>query len=175
MDVTDSDADDPDIRVMKVLLRASRPLHGDMSAFDPNAYGVTILPENVQENLVGLLNRLVREETAYLDGKGIYVIENQTLMEVEFRLETALKQADARATASAEKAAHNGAAAFAESEYRRTRGAGAIWRPRKRSALERYLSPPLPPSWSETGENSVAPHSDAANTYADHEGTREIA
>ena len=84
MDVTDSDADDPDIRVMKVLLRASRPLHGDMSAFDPNAYGVTILPENVRENLVGLLNRLVREETAYLDGKGIYVIENQTLMEVEF-------------------------------------------------------------------------------------------
>ena len=175
MDVTDSDADDPDIRVMKVLLRASRPLHGDMSAFDPNAYGVTILPENVRENLVGLLNRLVREETAYLDGKGIYVIENQTLMEVEFRLEAALKQANARAKASAEKAAHNGAASFAESEYRRTRGAGAIWRPRKRSALERYLLPPLPPSWSETGENSVAPHSDAANTYADHEGTREIA
>ena len=113
MDVTDSDVDDPDIRVMKVLLRASRPLHGDMSAFDPNAYGVTILPENVRENLVGLLNRLVREETAYLDGKGIYVIENQTLMEVESRLETALKQADARAKASAEKAAHNGAAAFA--------------------------------------------------------------
>lgn len=175
MDVTDSDANDSDIRVMKVLLRASRPLHGDMSAFDPNAYGVTTLPENVRENLIGLLNRLVREETAYLDGKGIYVLENQTLMEVESRLETALKQADARATASAERAARNDAAAFSESEYRRTLGAGAVWRPRKRSALERYLSPPLPPSWSETGENSGAPHSDAANTYADHEGTGEIA
>jgi hypothetical protein len=141
MDVTDGEEDDPDIRVMKALLRASRPLHGDMSAFDPNAESVRDLPENVRENLVGLLNRLVREETAYLDGKGIYVIENRTLIEVESRLETALKRAAARAMANAEKAARSDAFAFGGSEYRRRRDFDAMSRPRRRSALERYLSP----------------------------------
>lgn len=174
MDMTDSEEDDPDIRVMKVLLRASRPLHGDMSAFDPNAYGVTNLPENVRENLIGLLNRLVREETAYLDGKGVYIIENKTLMEVEARLETALKEAALRAAVNAERAARDGAAAFAE-EYRRMRGGGSIWRTRRRSALERYLSPAPALLRPENGDGSSALHSDAGAAAADREGMRESA
>lgn len=175
MDVTDSEDEDSDIRVMKALLRASRPLHGDMSAFDPDADSVRNLPELVRENLVGLLNRLVREETAYLDAKGIYVLENRTLMEVETRLEAALKLASARASANAEKAARKGALAFAESEYRRKWDKGALSRPRRRAALERYLAPPVAPSATRLDSDSVATPSNGPELPGENDGARVIA
>lgn len=96
MDVADDEKDDPDMRMMKTLLRMSRPLHGDMSAFDVGAAGVQELPEHVRANLAGLLNRLVRERIAYIDRRGVYVLDNRTLASVEVRLAAAVERAKAR-------------------------------------------------------------------------------
>ena len=83
LDVADGDADDSDVRVMKALLRLSRPLPGERSAFDGGSSGVAELPVDARSNLIGLLNRLVREGVAHLDRKGVYLLDNRTLAEVE--------------------------------------------------------------------------------------------
>lgn len=164
MDLADSDADDADVRLMKALLRVSRPLHGDMSAFDPSVSSVASLPENIRDNLVGLLNRLVREEIAYIDRKGVYILDNRTLVEVETRLAAALKRAGARAFARRDAASPIEAAI----QDRATGG----WR-RRRSALDRYLSLRFPgPSSPADAENADAAETLAGDAYAD--GLREF-
>jgi hypothetical protein len=148
LDVADGDNDDSDVRVMKALLRLSRPLPGERSAFDGGSSGVAELPVDARSNLIGLLNRLVRDGVAQLDRKGVYILDNGTLAEVETRLAQALKRASRGGAASArmealaaELAAQDGA-----------RG----WR-RRRSALDRYLMPRFPaPAEEESGEDARA-------------------
>jgi len=96
MDVVDDDKDDPDVRMMKALLRLSRPLSGDCSAFDTTAPQVADLPDHVRSNLVALLNRLVRERIAYLDRRGAHVLDNRTLASVEARLAAAIERSRMR-------------------------------------------------------------------------------
>lgn len=132
MDLADSEEDEPEVRLMKALLRVSRPLHGDMSAFDPKVSSVASLPETIRDNLTGLLNRLVREEIAHIDRNDVYILDNRTLAEVETRLALALKRAGARALRRA--------ASPIEADMRGQVGAGGVWR-RGRSALDRYLTP----------------------------------
>ena len=71
-DLTDSEADPVETRAMKAVMRAARPVHGDMSEIDPEAATFALLPLNVRENLTALLNRLVRDEIAHVDRKGYY-------------------------------------------------------------------------------------------------------
>lgn len=168
MDVTDNEADDAGVRVMKTLLRASRPLHGDMSAFDANVSSVANLPEDVRDNLIGLLNRLVRERIAYIDRKGSYILDNRTLMEIEARLGMLLKRAGARALSKGVADARS-LAPFFESENQDRHDAGSVGRRRRRSALDRYLSP-RSPSLGERAD--IVPPPGAADAYED--GMREF-
>lgn len=145
MDLTDYSTDDPDVRLMKALLRVARPLHGDMSAFDAGAASVASLPEQIHDNIVGLLNRLVREEIAHIDRKGVYILDNRTLAEVETRLVVALKRAGARASLRPEVVAIE-----ADIQSR----LGGAWR-RRRSALDRYLKPIFPDPSARGGDEST--------------------
>jgi hypothetical protein len=129
MDVADDDEEEADIRVMKALLRLSRPIHGDMSAFDANAVEIKAFPINVQANLVGLLNRLVRERIAYIDRRGAYMLDNRTLAGVEVRLAAAVVRANAR----------RDDLALLEAEGHMKRDVNGV-RLRGRSALRNYLS-----------------------------------
>lgn len=170
MDLADSDEDEPDVRLMKALLRVSRPLHGDMSAFDPSVSSVANLPENIRDNLIGLLNRLVREEIAYIDRKGVYILDNRTLAEVETRLAIASRRAGTRASRGL--AASGRAASSIEAELQ-DKATGA-WR-RRRSALDRYLSPRFPdPSSRADAENAGAGTPDEGDAYMDRDGLREF-
>jgi Skp family chaperone for outer membrane proteins len=150
MDLADSEHDEADVRLMKALLRVSRPLHGDMSAFDADAPSVAALPENVRDNLVGLLNRLVREEIAHIDRKGHYILDNRTLAEVETRLAAALKRAGARASTRREIAWTPEALVQDQSKDR------GVWR-RRRSILDRYLSPRYAEPLSQDEADAAAP------------------
>lgn len=145
LNVADGESDDPDVRVMKALLRLSRPLHGDRSAFDAGVNGVADLPENVKSNLIGLLNRLVREKIAQLDRKGIYILDNRTLAEIETRLTLALKRASRGGAARSDVVA----AELAMQDN----AAHGFWR-RRRSALDRYLSPRFSAPSSEAEEEN---------------------
>ena len=132
LDLVDSDADESEIRVMKTLLRGSRPLYGATSAFDSIA-STANLPENVKDNLLGLLHRLVRQGSAYVDRKGGYVIDDQALIESETRLEALLKRKRARAALMG--LTHDDARLMLEPQD------GAPRPRRGLGALERYLSP----------------------------------
>lgn len=132
LDVADRESDDCDVRVMKALLRLSRPLPGGRSAFDTHADEIATMPVEVRSNLVGLLNRLVREQIAHLDRKGVHILDNRTLAEVEARLAVALKRASRGAAAARMDAL---AAELAAAD-----GAQSGWK-RRRSALDRYLLP----------------------------------
>lgn len=149
LDVADDDGDDSDVRVMKALLRMSHPLHGGRSAFDGRADGVAALPVDVRSNLIGLLNRLVREGAAHLDRRGVYSLDNRTLSEVESRLAVALKRASRGGAAAARMEAL--AAELASQE-----GVRGGWR-RRRSALDRYLQPRLSPAPVEEDEAEAEP------------------
>ena len=126
------EADESEIRVMKTLLRGSRPLYGATSAFDSIA-STANLPENVKDNLLGLLHRLVRQGSAYVDRKGGYVIDDQALIESETRLEALLKRKRARAALMG--LTHDDARLMLEPQD------GAPRPRRGLGALERYLSP----------------------------------
>ncbi|HMK91212.1 MAG TPA: hypothetical protein VK446_16470, partial [Methylocystis sp.] len=135
LDLTDSEADERDTRVLKTLLRGSVPIHGAMSAFDPRVH-VAPLPEDVKENLFGLLNRLVRRGLAYVDRRGVYVLDDESLVETEGRLEAALKRQRLRAS-TADALGRRAELALWEDE-----GAGRANGPRRGfGGLERYLSP----------------------------------
>jgi len=153
MDLTDTEEDDCDTRIVKTLLRCAKPFHGGTSSFDARA-AERDLPETVTDNLNGLLNRLVRHGIAYVDRKGVYVMDDESLIEAETRLEALLKRQRVRmSTVGALGGSRAGALWGGEppdgAGPRRTRGFGG---------LERYLSPRfLPPT---------EPLSDGARTIA---------
>ena len=91
MDLTDGEAEATEMRAMKALMRVARPVHGDMSEIDPDAPTIAVLPISVRENLVAMLNRLVRDEIAHVDRKGFYVVDNVTISQIESRLFVGLR------------------------------------------------------------------------------------
>ena len=134
IDLSDDEEQPVDIRAMKAVLRAARPVHGDMSEIDPDAEAMSALPPNVHDNIVAILNRLVRDEIAHVDRKGAYLVDNVTVGQIEARLFAALKPRSARALHySADGGVVSGPRAYYSD-------AGAANLPRRRSgALERYL------------------------------------
>ncbi|WP_159731334.1 hypothetical protein [Methylosinus sp. Ce-a6] len=146
LDVADSDGEAADLRLMKALLRLSRPRPGGRSAFD--AAEIADLPIDVRSNIIGLLNRLVREGIASLDRKGVYLLDNRTLVEVEAKLSHALKRAS-RGSVAAE------VAALTAELGARDGSARGFWR-RRRSALDRYLTPRAAPPVEAESEEAAA-------------------
>lgn len=138
MDLTDNDGEDWDTRVLKALLRRARPYHGAMSLLDVHVPEIEALPDEVRDNLSGLLNRLVRAGHAYVDRKGEYILDDRTLIEAEARLEAALKRQRLLAATVGAPGRFSALSGFAED------GDG-VWR-RGRGALARYIlpSPPAP-------------------------------
>jgi len=145
MDVTDNDEDDWDVRVLKTLLRLSRPFHGAMSTFDSRDATIADLPGEVRDNLMGLLNRLVRAGTAYADRKGVYTLDDRALLEAETRLEAASKRKRLRTAASSALGARDDLLRFGEGDT------GAGWR-RGRNALQQYLTPRFLAAAAQEGE-----------------------
>ena len=134
-DLTDSEADPVEARAMKAVMRAAKPVHGDMSEIDPEAATLALLPLNVRENLTALLNRLVRDEIAHVDRKGYYLVDNITISQIEQRLAAAMRMRWGRGPR------FGGADAGADgpkSYYGDPTGEPA--RRRRPSALERYLT-----------------------------------
>jgi hypothetical protein len=143
MDLTDGEAEPVETRAMKALMRAARPVHGDMSEIDPDTPTIAVLPINVRENLIALLNRLVRDEIAHVDRKGFYVVDNITVSQVESRLYASMRpRALARALRAAGERGLEGADG-PKNYYGDL--AGEVKRRRRPSALERYLIPEAAP------------------------------
>jgi hypothetical protein len=136
MDLTDDEDEPVELRAMKAMLRVARPLHGDMSEIDPRAPALQTLEPNVRDNLVAILNRLVRDEIAHVDRKGNYVVDNLTVTQVESRLFAALKPRALRAA----RYALEGAAAGGGPRAYYGDPVLANARRRRPTALERYLS-----------------------------------
>ncbi|PPD45140.1 MAG: hypothetical protein CTY15_04980 [Methylocystis sp.] len=151
VDLTDDEDEPVEMRAMKAMLRMARPVHGDMSEIDLDAAAIVDLPGNVRDNLVAILNRLVRDEIAHVDRKGHYMVDNVTISQVESRLFAALKPRALRAARYALEgsAAGGGPRAY----YADTVLANA--RRRRPSALERYLTPEAGPAESGAGPASV--------------------
>ena len=138
MDVTDNEEDDWDTRVLKALLRRAKPYHGAMSLLDVHVPEIEALPDEVRDNLLGLLNRLVRAGHAYVDRKGEYILDDRTLIEAESRLEAALKRQRLLAATVGAPGRFSALSGFAEDS-------DGVWR-RGRGALARYILPsPLTP------------------------------
>ncbi len=137
LDLTDGETDPVEARAMKALLRAARPVHGDMSEIDPDAPTIAALPTNVRENLVAMLNRLVRDEIAHVDRKGFYVVDNVTVAQIETRLAAALRPRWGARLRAAGLDGRDAPADGPKSYY----GDGDAKRRRRPSALERYLTP----------------------------------
>jgi hypothetical protein len=134
IDLSDDEDQPVDVRAMKAILRAARPVHGDMSEIAPEAEAISSLPPNVHDNIVAILNRLVRDEIAHVDRKGAYLVDNVTVAQIESRLFAALKPRAARALHYAADGAASGPRAYYSD-------VGAANLPRRRSgALERYLT-----------------------------------
>ncbi len=150
MDLTDEEREPVEIRAMKAMLRIARPMHGDMSEIDPNAPAILELPSAVRDNLVAILNRLVRDEIAHVDRKGGYVVDNVTVSQVESRLFAALKPRALRAA----RYALEGAAAGGGPRTYYSDAALANARRRRPTALERYLTQD---GAGETGAGPAAP------------------
>lgn len=151
MDLTDSDGDECDARVMKTLLRGSRPIYGAMSAFDARSSDAVTLPERVKENLVGLLNRLVRHGVAYVDRKGVYILDDESLLEAEARLEILLKRQKLRASAAGALSRSEEFALWGDEPA----GGATAFKSRPRrgfGGLQRYLSPRFLSEGGELGE-----------------------
>lgn len=135
IDLTDDEDQPVDIRAMKAILRVAHPVHGDMSEIDPDAEAMSALPPNVRDNIVAILNRLVRDEIAHVDRKGAYLVDNVTVAQIEARLFAALKPRAARAL----RYAADGSVVSGPRAYYSDAGAANL--PRRRAgALERYLT-----------------------------------
>jgi hypothetical protein len=136
MDLTDDEGEPIELRAMKALLRVARPQHGDMSEIDPKAAALEGLDSDVRDNLVAILNRLVRDEIAHVDRKGNYVVDNVTVAQIESRLFAASKP---RALRAARYALEGSAAGGGPRAYY---GDPVLAHARRRrpTALERYLS-----------------------------------
>lgn len=139
MDLTDEEGEPVEWRAMKAMLRLARPVHGDMSEIDPKAPAVEDLPPDVRENLVAILNRLVRDEIAHVDRKGAYVVDNVTISQAESRLFAAMKPRALRAARFGGEEREGPQAYYADAALARSRR-------RRPSALERYLAPDAPPA-----------------------------
>ncbi|MEF3366901.1 hypothetical protein V3H18_10190, partial [Methylocystis sp. 9N] len=141
IDLSDDEDEAVDIRAMKAILRIARPVHGDMSEIDPDCEMIAVLPPNVRDNIVAILNRLVRDEIAHVDRKNAYLVDNVTVTQIEARLQAALRPRAARAFRLAGEGdlAHSGPRAYYADPH-------AASLPRRRSpALERYLIPDAGP------------------------------
>lgn len=97
IDLTDNEDDALEIRAMKALLRAAKPLQGEMSAIDPKNPSLMRLSDTVSENLMAILNRLVRDEIAYMDKDGVYIADNQTISQIEMSLFQSIRPRAAKA------------------------------------------------------------------------------
>lgn len=137
MDLTDDEEEPVEIRAMKAMLRMAKPVRGDMSEIDPRDPALQLLAHNVRDNLVALLNRLVRDEIAHVDRKGAYVVDNVTIAQAEARLFAAMKPRALRAA----RYALEGAAAGGGSRAYYADPVLAQSRRRRPTALERYLAP----------------------------------
>jgi hypothetical protein len=133
IDLTDGEDEPTEIRAMKAVIRAARPVHGDMSEIDPEAATFQLLPLNARENLTALLNRLVRDEIAHVDRRGFYVVDNMTIAQIEQRLLHGLRMRWPT------KSARGGLEAYPDGPQ--AYYVGGAPRRRRPSALERYLSP----------------------------------
>jgi hypothetical protein len=136
LDLTDDEDEPVDIRAMKALLRVARPMPGDMSEIDLRTQTIAILPTAVRENLMAILNRLVRDEIAHVERSGAYIVDNVTIAQVEQRLHAALKPRSTRALRYVLEGGGDGAgprAFYADPIAARTRR-------RRPSSLERYLA-----------------------------------
>ena len=133
LDLSDDEDQPTDVRAMKAVMRAAHPVHGDMSEIDPKVEAISALPPNVNDNVVAILNRLVRDEIAHVDRKGAYLVDNVTIAQIEARLFSALKPRAARALYHAADGAPQGPRGYYAD-------VGAAHLPRRRcGALERYL------------------------------------
>jgi predicted nucleic acid-binding Zn-ribbon protein len=137
MDLTDDEEEPVEIRAMKAMLRVAKPVHGDMSEIDPQDPALLPLAQNVRDNLVAILNRLVRDEIAHVERKGAYVVDNVTISQVESRLFAAVKP---RALRAARYALEGSAAGGGPRAYYGDMTL-ANARRRRPTALERYLAP----------------------------------
>lgn len=135
MDLTDDEEEPAEIRAMKALLRVAKPLRGDMSAIDPTDPALQLLAQNVQDNLVAILNRLVRDEIAHVDRKGAYVVDNVTISQVESRLFAATKPRSRAARYGFDALGANGGPRAYYSDPILAQA-----RRRRPAALERYLA-----------------------------------
>ena len=81
IDVADRENDVAEIRALKSLLRDSRAARGDVSRFSVAA--ASNLPLEVRENLMALLNRMIRDGTAHVDSEDSYLIDNSVLKQME--------------------------------------------------------------------------------------------
>jgi len=138
LDLTDGETDPVDVRAMKALLRAAKPVHGDMSEIDPEAGTFAPLPINVRENLLAILNRMVRDEIAHVDRRGFYVVDNATVAQVEARLAQSLRPRWSPRTRFSADGRSETPAEGPRSYYGDQAGEARRRRP---SALERYLIP----------------------------------
>jgi len=136
MDLTDDEEEPVEIRAMKAMLRVAKPVHGDMSEIDPQDPSLLLLPPNVRDNLVAILNRLVRDEIAHVDRRGAYVVDNVTVSQVESRLFAAMKPRALRARYGLDGSAASGGPRAYYSDV-----VLASARRRRPTALERYLAP----------------------------------
>ncbi|MEK8092107.1 hypothetical protein WOC76_06165 [Methylocystis sp. IM3] len=134
MDLTDDEEEPVEVRAMKTMLRAARPVHGDMSEIDPQDASLLLLAPNVRDNLVAILNRLVRDEIAHVDRRGVYVVDNVTISQVEARLYAAMKPRARAARLGLDSLANGPRAYYSDPVLARARR-------RRPTALERYLSP----------------------------------
>jgi hypothetical protein len=147
MDLTDDEEEPVEIRAMKAMLRVAKPVHGDMSEIDPQDPALLQLAQNVRDNLVAILNRLVRDEIAHVDRKGAYVVDNVTISQVESRLFAATKP---RAFRAARYALDGAAAGGPRAYYGDVVLASA--RRRRPTALERYLTQEPGPTAQRAGQ-----------------------
>jgi uncharacterized protein YecE (DUF72 family) len=135
IDLTDDEDDATDIRAMKALLRVAQPRENETSAIDPQTPAILELNPNVRENLIALLNRMVRDDAAHIDRKGVYIADNATITEIEAGLFSVLKP---RAARSLNDALNTSARSDSAQNFYSDPTAGQIHR-RRPSALARYL------------------------------------
>ena len=136
IDLTDNEDDALEIRAMKALLRAAKPLQGEMSAIDPKNPSLMRLSDTVSENLMAILNRLVRDEIAYMDKDGVYIADNQTISQIE----TSLFQSIRPRAAKAQGLSPNPDAGFDRAQAFYGDPNAAHHYRRRASSLERYLT-----------------------------------
>lgn len=150
VDLTDDEDDPVELRAMKAVLRVAKPVHGDMSEIDPQSPALAALAPNVRDNVVAILNRLVRDEIAHVDRRGAYAVDNVTVAQIETRVIAALKPRAARVMRFALEggSGDGGPRTFYGDPI------AARARRRRPMALERYLAPETPAVETDAGSSA---------------------